>query len=217
MPNWCSTDIYFTGDTESITDLFNKVTEYTSKEFMKSSFGPMWLGNVVLGFGIETAENISHKSSVRCRGSINHISDIKETDNDHEFFIQTETAWEPMLKMWTEIIKRNYSDEDGNPKITITYLAYEPGNGLYCTNDMERFGANKFDYDITDEENDIYESGWASTEDDVVKSINHVIEKRGITLKSLDPDEIDEITEATNDKLMIDIIELTYQSIDAWE
>lgn len=217
MPNWCSTDIYFTGDTESITDLFNKVTEYTSKEFMKSSFGPMWLGNVVLGFGIETAENISNNSCVRCRGSINDISDIEETDNGSEFFIRTETAWEPMLMMWTEIIEKYYSDEEGNPKINITYLAYEPGNELYCTNDMERFGADKFEYLIIDEDNDIDEGGYASTEKDLLEIINRIIEKRGFNLKSLDYDEIDEITEATEDKVIIAITELTYQAVDDWE
>lgn len=57
MPNWCTTEYAFYGETAVVQDFAKKIRKYTDKEFYKSDFGALWLGNVVIGFGINTPED----------------------------------------------------------------------------------------------------------------------------------------------------------------
>ena len=103
MPNWCFTDIKMTGEKEKVQFLHDKIEEWTSKNYMQNGFGNTWLGNIVLGSGIATEEDIDKHDAPRCRGSIVYTDiDLFDTNNA-ELTVQTETAWNPMMKMWSMI------------------------------------------------------------------------------------------------------------------
>lgn len=92
MPNWCSTKIEFTGNFADLTDLHNKIVQYTSSNAETSGFGEPWLGNVLIGFGfgdrINNPENI-----IRCRGWIDDIGNVTDRQDKSSFDIFAETAW----------------------------------------------------------------------------------------------------------------------------
>lgn len=211
MPNWCNSTICFKGEPKAVEDLFKKVKEYTSKEIKHSDFGPRWLGNVCLGFGIETPKSISTDYKFRCRGKIISISDELDDEEDEcLFWIETETAWDVMVQMWCEIIRRFYSDERGNPKIVIHYMAYEFGNDVYCTNDMDMFGHNPIELYIKDERTDKVICG-AFDNEGAIAAINDVLKDRNLNIKNLS--DVNDILDE-NDDIHIDYIKLEYRPID---
>lgn len=134
MPNWCYTDINFYGSEKNISDFFNRVNEYTSKNFRATDFGTNWLGNILCGFDlgdrIDTTEN-----KLRCRGSLEFISGLDiEDENAASFSITTSTAWGPMIKMWHAIIEKHYAN-----RIEMHWIAEEQGSLLYLTDDKSRY------------------------------------------------------------------------------
>lgn len=148
MPNWCNTNIYFSGSEKNITDLFTRIEEYTSKNFKDNGFGSNWLGNILCGFGltdrIDATENRLH-----CRGSLEYVSNLDTEDEENaSFYITTLTAWDPMIKMWQAIIEKHYGD-----CIEMHWIAEEPGTQLYLTDDKSRYG-DKYWVDFTLSESD---------------------------------------------------------------
>ena len=143
MPNWCFTDIKMTGEKEKVQFLHDKIEEWTSKDYMQNGFGNTWLGNIVLGSGIAIEEDIDKHDAPRCRGSIVYTDiDLFDTNNA-ELTVQTETAWNPMMKMWSMI------NEQYDLNLDIVYSAEEPGCELYLTNDPDIAGTYIIDaYDM---------------------------------------------------------------------
>lgn len=140
MPNWCATTYVFAGNTDEITMLSDKITEWTSKEFIKTDFNSDWLGNVLYGAGLQDRID-TPESELRCRGSIMEIGDVYEMENGKSAFdISTETAWVPMAKMWEEVIKKLDLDS-----VRFAYEAEEPGCELYWIYDPDNLGV--FDND----------------------------------------------------------------------
>jgi hypothetical protein len=129
MPNWCFTDFVFHGNNNEITDFRNKLAEYTSKNYMKNGFGPSWLGNILCGAGL--GDHIDSKvDGIRCRGNVLFIDDVECRDNESTLYISTQTAWVPMVSMWTRVIETlNYES------IRFTFRAEEPGCDLYVKYD----------------------------------------------------------------------------------
>ena len=149
MPNWCFTNITMTGQKEKVQFLYDKIEEWTSKDYMDNGFGHTWLGNIVLGSGIATKEDIDDRDAPRCRGNIVYL-DIYIIDSDTaELTVQTETAWCPMMKMWSMINEHYYLN------LEIIYTAEEPGVELYITNDYDVAGTYIMDaYDIDEIQTD---------------------------------------------------------------
>lgn len=143
MPNWCFTNITMTGQAEKVQFLYDKIKEWTSKDYTQNGFGNNWLGNIVLGSGIATEKDIDERDATRCRGTIINLEiDFLDPCAIGFYFgltrhqnaalkIQTETAWNPMMKMWSMINERY------NLGLDITYTAEEPGCELYLTNDPD--------------------------------------------------------------------------------
>lgn len=126
MPNWCYTQIIFHGSKNEIEDFHNKIHDWTSREYVKTDFDVNWLGNILHGAGL--GDRIDAKTNcIRCRGSISYIENVEVfSDVDATFYVNTETAWAPMIKMWLETIKiLDYKT------IGFSYLAEEPGAELY--------------------------------------------------------------------------------------
>lgn len=97
MPNWCGNTIaIYEGDKPELENLYRLITEWTSKNYMKNSFGETWLGNIVLGAGFPIED-------YECRGKIVDVFLDKE---DGSLNIETETACKPMNAMWHAIIEK---------------------------------------------------------------------------------------------------------------
>lgn len=171
MPNWCSTKIEFTGNFADLTDLHNKIVQYTSSNAETSGFGEPWLGNVLIGFGfgdrINNPENI-----IRCRGWIDDIGNVTDRQDKSSFDIFAETAWIPMIKMWREIIARHYDN-----RISIHWIAEEKDGGLYITDDIGWFGTDYYHVEWSIGEDEDYEGDYFDGPDEVAEHINGLIAK----------------------------------------
>ena len=128
MPNWCSTNIEFSGPEKDIKKLYEFIDNKNGEQVpnIKTDFGARWLGYYLLRVGLSD-ERYS------CRGSVTDLNKISTTGNVSKFQIQTETAWGPMIQMWLAIIQK--LELSG---IQITYSAVEPGCEVYQTNDPEK-------------------------------------------------------------------------------
>ena len=217
MPNWCMTTIKFTGAFDDVTNLHDRIVKYTSEELLKSDFGPMWLGNVVLGFELCKPENLDAEDSPRCRGSITSITEVYHPTEDGEsyFYIDTETAWRPMLKMWTSIIDKEYPSENPDIKrIQISYIATEPGNELYSTNDFDEWGDCLYDYGFEDEKNGICEFDNVGSEKALIDKMNELLKPRNIAVNSYD--DIRDVI-FNNDDINVYVLKLEYRDINVYE
>lgn len=163
MPNWCSTRIIFSGDNESLRDFYEKLEMCTSENYVGAcnGFGKMWLGNIVSIF-----EGDYHK--VHCRGSIEYLDN--RIDTNGTIVMDTETAWDPCIEMFDEIIQKNYVDDDGVDKIYYDYIAEEFGCGIYITNNFMAFSDQAYCVDACIDGRDIFE--YLGSEDEVVSCIN---------------------------------------------
>lgn len=143
MPNWCFTNITMAGQREKVQFLYDKIEEWTSKDYAQNEFGNSWLGNIALGSGIATEEDIDKRDAPRCRGAIINLEIELNNIQDAYLTVQTETAWNPMMKMWSMI------NEQYDLNLNIVYSAEEPGCELYLTNDPDIAGTYIIDaYDM---------------------------------------------------------------------
>ena len=143
MPNWCATKIEFKGNSDDIKKLHDFISDREANDAVgiPNDFGLAWLGNYLERAGVD-------HDDYDCRGDVWHVDDLR--DEDTSFFIDVDTAWVPMLKMWQVIIgKLNLTD------VHITYFAVEPGSELYQTNDKALVGkyiVDMYDPDALDAE-----------------------------------------------------------------
>lgn len=114
MPNWCYADVtFYSSNRNDVFRLRNKFTKIFNDNGYMRSYVEEFLPEL-------------DADKVNCRGSVIDIDDaISKTNNLHWFSIHTESAWEPKIAVWREIIKRHF------PKIELAYIAEEPGMDLY--------------------------------------------------------------------------------------
>ena len=128
MPNWCMTDLIIAGDKSELQRLEKLIGKWTSKEYSKSGADKMWLGNIVLGAGFKTFDEVT--DGFRCRGSIDYIGEVEREEGKlYSLEIEYESAWEPMIEMWYAVT-RKYA-----PHCHLYWYAEEPGFELYQSND----------------------------------------------------------------------------------
>lgn len=196
MPNWCSTKFVFTGNAQDITDIYNKITEYTSSSIGKSDFGNCWLGNVLIGFGF--GDKIDSKTDrLRCRGSITDIGEIEDYYDSFSFEFWTDTAWCPMVRMWNEIIAKHYDN-----RISVSWLAEEPGCCLYETNDMDMFGHDRYWLEWSLEEHDEWGTDYCSTAEAAADIINNLIAKYNLDIESVTAEHIRDLENCGKDCIL---------------
>lgn len=165
MPNWCSTDITITGEKKQVEFLHNKIEEWTSKNAVENGFGKYWLGNILINSGVISAEQLGKVPHPRCRGSIVYL-DYDSKEEPAELYIQTETAWSPMLQMWVEVLKKYNLD------LEIIYTATECGCELYFTNDPCLIG--KYIIDVFGDVEGI-EPDYEVSEQDVIEVLQKLL------------------------------------------
>ena len=138
------------GGVKELYDQILKATELGST--VKNDFGKTWLGTLVERLlGVDPRD----PDKYICRGT---LCSFGLNEEGSEICLETDTAWEPMLKMWIDIVDK-YS-----PGAEILYTAEEPGNGIYYTNDPEyenKFCINSWVDDI--------ESDFCASEDTIRK------------------------------------------------
>lgn len=199
MSNWCSTKIEFVGSPDDINDLHEKLKLYTSKIYSPSDFGKNWLGNILYGFGLgDRIDSEDHTTHIRCRGTLIDISEIIDDKNDSSkktFSIDTETAWVPMIRMWTVILTEHY----GN-RINLFWIAQEDGNEVYETNCLNRYPDDY--YHLTwwiESENDaICDGMYSGDADDVVSKVNDLINSHNIKAAPVTVEELTATDETNN-------------------
>ena len=170
MANWCDTQITITHDKRIAIRRFNKLLEeWTSKNCMENGFGDYWLGNIVVNSGIGTTHDVN-QGTIQCRGRITNW-DI----SGNEISITTETAWNPMLKMWDMLINRYL------PGAALTYVAMEVDGGLYATNIPEY--KDKWVLDVCDVED--LDSDYEISEHDLVKILQKILVTRETDINEL--------------------------------
>lgn len=160
MPNWCMTRISIeSNNEEGLENLYKLIEEWTSKNYMENSFGTNWLGNIVLGAGIGTVD-AGKDTDVRCRGALCDLDIV----SSNQLYIQTETAWVPMLAMWTKVIYKYL------PGASLIYESDEEAD--FATNDPELIGKFIIDsWDIDDVESD-----WEASKDKVVEILQGLLD-----------------------------------------
>ena len=178
MPNWCFTKIIFHGDKKEITDFHDKIDKWSTEAFHPNGFGPNWLGNILYRVGLGDRVD-ARENGIRCRGSIIYVDDVEVNSEDATLFIEVETAWSPMLKMWVETIKTlDYKT------IGFSYLAEEIGMELYEIYDPYGDFPESYYVDTylegEDENNDklctLQDWIYYSSEEDLVTNLQKVLE-----------------------------------------
>lgn len=143
MPNWCRTTYVFHGPASDINLLFSKIKTFTNgclTDKSETGFGNRWLGNILVGVGLEHAVNSADPTQrLSCRGEITFINDSIGSA-DTSFRLCTITAWIPMPQMWDVIIKKL------NLHIEFTFQSVELGCEVYCMYDP--YGYNDFPGEI---------------------------------------------------------------------
>lgn len=113
MANWCDTHIVFYSDnTEQLSDFYNKLRVIESNG----------LARIADSFGID-------RDTIPCRGAIYYTSEIEK--DGKRFYIDQEDAWLPKIKVWQEILKKNY------PEINLVFRAEEPGCEVFINSDID--------------------------------------------------------------------------------
>lgn len=141
MPNWCYTYITINcRDQKSAETMHENIKEWMSSNYCENDFGNTWLGNIIGNSGIDSI-NENGIFSLRCRGAITYLD-----QDDEQIFIITETAWKPMLRMWS-ILCDTYLGKEQYELIYSTNL-----NGEYFSNDPIDF--NSYFYDVINQSED---------------------------------------------------------------
>ena len=162
MPNWCSTSIeIYHNSLDKLKFFDEKIDELTSYNYMKNDFGEKWLGNLVGNSGIGVIlSSKANVSGTACRGYIVH-KELK----DGCLYIETETAWAPMINLWLKLIDKYIQGA------VLFYVATEPGSEIYWTNDPGWMGI----YVIDDCDSGEYTS-YEATEAEVVEFLQEKLE-----------------------------------------
>jgi hypothetical protein len=168
MPNWCSTNIIITHEDKNKTkELFDKIQEWTSRNYEDNGFGENWLGNIVIGSEINK-DNLSYRGVITSCELVNGQINIWE-----------DTAWCPMLRMWQRVTDKHLPGAD------ITFSAEEPGCGIYETNDYDYDG--KYIIDIwKDQPDDMsWESQWEASEELVIEFCQEALKTKETDITKL--------------------------------
>lgn len=126
MPNWCNTHITFYSKNEvTVNDLHSKLMQYSSVP-CKGCKDAIWLGNILLNAGIGTLEEIKAEKYGYCRGWLEDIGDVEQSDGYYSFFVTVEDAWAPHTEPFYHLLGKLYGHE-----VKMAYAAEEPGCEIY--------------------------------------------------------------------------------------
>jgi hypothetical protein len=122
MPNWANSTVIIEGEKKALTELYNRMEALARRKepLVPNGFGTTWLGCLVADLGADWQE-------VGCRGDWYEL----EYDEEGNFMrFESETAWGPTEDVF-RLIQQKY------PTLKVYYSCEEPGNEVYCSNDVE--------------------------------------------------------------------------------
>ncbi len=168
MANWCYTNITISHKDQGLLEgFFEKIEEWTSKDYVKNDFGHNWLGNIVGNSGIAKWTDDFHTDSgeyIKARGTLNERHLNKGYIN-----LATKTAWGPMMRMWVLVCEKYL------PGAEIIFTAEESGNLLYQTNDPDLEGKYYIDVWEPPEEFEDIESDFEASEEYTIAFLQKVL------------------------------------------
>lgn len=189
MSNWCFTKIIFHGEKNEIKDFYEKIEKWTAEPLRPNDFKEDWLGNILIGAGLGDRIN-SETHSLRCRGWITYTEYDEENADEGEAFlyVDTETAWCPMMLMWVAVLDVLMYDTIG-----FSYIAEEPGMELYEICDPYGDFYERYYVDVwvegEDEENEelmrLYDDRYYSSDEDLKTSLQKFLNSEEDDLKTL--------------------------------
>lgn len=161
MPNWCTTDITINcEDNDKLAEFYNKIEEWTSRDYKENGFGHNWLGNIVGNSGIGTIDE-NKITDLRCRGLLTCVDLMYK-----QLVIHTETAWVPMLLMWRKLLDKYLPDAE------LVYNSEELGCEILATNNPCYIG--KYYINVWDIEN--VESNYCADEEEVIILLQELLD-----------------------------------------
>lgn len=128
MPNWCSTKITFTpnkpGALEALNHLYENLMQMQDDRQKNKDVreGMIWEVDIEERFSLDIDD---YK-----RGYFDYIN---EQNEDGSFTVFLEDAWGPNLSWWKALLDTMY----GVDTIKMLYVAEEPGQAIFCTNDRD--------------------------------------------------------------------------------
>lgn len=132
MPNWCNTHItFYSENKETVVDLQSKLTQYTAVP-CNGCKDANWIGNILLSAGIGTLEEIKTDKYGYCRGWVDDIGDVEQSDGYYSFFVTVQDAWAPHTEPFYHLFSKLYANE-----VKMAYVGEEPGCEVYIKYDPD--------------------------------------------------------------------------------
>lgn len=134
MSNPCFTNYVFHGEKMELEKLKNSILGWIAPSPGKNHWENSHLANILRGAGLGNGiDNPNPKLKIPCRGTIEEVQEICDNGKDCTFSVSTETAWEPMAKMWNEVISALKLN------IGFSFSAEEPGNEIFWIYDPNKY------------------------------------------------------------------------------
>lgn len=132
MPNWCSTHITFYAEKkENVVDLHSKLMQYTAVP-CNGCKDATWLGNILLHAEIGSLDEIQADKYGYCRGWVDDIGDVEQSDGYFSFFVTVQDAWAPHTEPFYHLLTKLYANE-----VKMAFAAEEPGCEVYVKYDPD--------------------------------------------------------------------------------
>lgn len=137
MPNWCFTHITFYSENKAnVVDLRSKLMQYTAVP-CNCCKDATWLGNILLRAEIGSLDEIQADKYGYCRGWVDDIGDVEQSDGYYSFWATVQDAWAPhtepfyhlLGKLYNHAVKMAYAGEEPGCEV---YLKYDPDNLFYA-------------------------------------------------------------------------------------
>lgn len=132
MPNWCFTHVtFYSKNKENVVDLHAKLMQYSSVSYDKK-VEKSWLGNILLNAGVGTYDEILADKYGYCRGWVDDIGDVTQSDGYYSFFVTVQDAWAPHTEPFYHLLGKLYGHE-----VKMAFAAEEPGCEVYVKYDPD--------------------------------------------------------------------------------
>lgn len=132
MPNWCFTHITFYSENKAnVVDLRSKLMQYTAVP-CNGCKDAAWLGNILLSAEIGTYDEILADKYGYCRGWVDDIGDVEQSDGYYSFWATVQDAWAPHTEPFYHLLEKLYANE-----VKMAYVGEEPGCEVYVKYDPD--------------------------------------------------------------------------------
>lgn len=141
MPNWCFTHITFYSENKAnVVDLRSKLMQYTAVP-CNGCKDATWLGNILLHAEIGSLDEIQADKYGYCRGWVDDIGDVEQSDGYFSFYITVQDAWAPHTEPFYHLLGKLY-----NNTVKMAFAAEEPGCEVYIKYDPDNLYYSDCEY-----------------------------------------------------------------------